>query len=107
MREVKEDQTHFAVLLVEVQFALEVRQMMVVVVMVHHWIRIEHQLEVDTAVSKGDFGVALSASVGEAQFSLLLRSIAEACESNLRSAEHKSSCERESIGELKFKSRRN
>lgn len=70
------DQTHFAVFFVEVEFPLEVGEVMVMMV-IHHWIRIEDELEVDSGSGKRYLGVTLAASISEAQLSFFLRSVAE------------------------------
>jgi hypothetical protein len=78
--------THLSVFLVIVEFSLVVHEVMVVVmmVMVHHGIRIEHQLYVDSVGKEGDFSVSLTASVLEANSTLLLGSVAESSVTDLK-----------------------
>lgn len=74
--------------------------MMMVMVMIHHWIGVEGELEVDTGGDHRNFCVTFTAAVGEAQSSFVDWSVAESCESNLKSKK----LERESVNRLKFKS---
>lgn len=74
---------YLSVFFVEVEFSLEIGEMSVMV-MVHHWVGVEQKLEVDAAGIEGDLGVAFAAPVGEAKFSLFLRTVAESCVANLQ-----------------------
>jgi hypothetical protein len=55
-----------------------------VVVMVHHWIGIEHQLGVDASGIERDLGVTLAAAVLKANPTLLLRPIAKSSVADLK-----------------------
>lgn len=72
-----------------------------VVVMIHHWIGVEGELEVDAGCDHRDLRVTFTTSVGKAQSSLIDWSIPESRETNLKP----NKLNRESVNRLKFKSR--
>ena len=54
------------------------------VMMIHHRIWVEHELNVDAATCEAEFSVTFTATIGEAKFSFILWPVAESREANLR-----------------------
>ena len=74
---------YLSMFFVKVQFPFKIHQMMMMVMMIHHWIRIEHELNVDSSCKEWNFCMTFTTSILEADFSLFLWSITESCESDL------------------------